>query len=272
MTLSDVRIYFKQTIIKRSLQIPLPKTFPKNKNQRILAISCYLADKPNLIEDLLDSVKESRLTQIDFVVSNNSSAPSSAIIQPYVKYTMPQTSKYVAVSRIMKEQFKSYHDYVIIIDDDVKLPVGFFDKYFQVVRGLGLALSQPALTYDSHGTWLCSYQINDAIAHLVSFIETGPVTCFDGRIVPILPFTSDSSMGWGLDFVWARIGRERRWPMGVVDLVPVQHTIRGVAKYYDGKKEYLLMAKYLSRTSHMPRWMTNVVGQIVLRKDYPELL
>jgi hypothetical protein len=183
---------------------------------------------------------------------------------------MPKTTKFVAVARIMKEQVKTHHDYVLIIDDDVKLPRSYFDRYFQVARGLGLILSQSALTLDSAGFHRFCYQIDGAIAHLVSFVEIGPVTCFERRIIPFLSLEG-SPMGWGLDFVWARICRDNRWPMGVIDLVPVQHTLREVAKGYDKKNESLLMNEYLSKTRHMPFFVRDIVGQIILKKDYPEL-
>jgi len=229
-----------------------------------------MADRPSLVEDLLKSVEESKYTQIDLVITNNTNASPSAVVKPHIKYMMPKTPKFVAVARIMKEQFRPYHDYVIIIDDDVKLPPAFFDRYFQVARGIGLVLSQPALTKNSFGTWPCCYQIDEAIAHLVSFVEIGPVTCLEKRIIPFLRLDG-SPMGWGLDFVWARICRDKRWPMGVIDLVSVQHTLREVAKGYDKKDEGLLMNEYLLKTRHVPLCVTAIVGQIIFKKDYPEL-
>jgi hypothetical protein len=229
-----------------------------------------MADRPSLVDDLIKSVEESKYTQIDLVITNNTNNSPSTAVKNYIKYTMPKTPKFVAVARIMKEQFRPYHDYVIVIDDDVKLPTAFFDRYFQVARGLSLVLSQPALTKDSFGTWPCSYQIDEAIAHLVSFVEIGPVTCFEKRIIPILRLDG-SPMGFGLDFVWARICRDKRWPMGVIDLVSVQHTLREVAKGYDDKGEDLLMNEYLSKTRHVPLFVTNIIGQTIFKKDYPEL-
>lgn len=268
-----IQDYFQKKIVKRSLQIRLPRSFPQQQRSRVLAICCYMADRPNLVNLLVESVEETKLTKIDFVISNNTSAPPCNAARPYVKYSMPRTPKYHAISKIIKEQFKPIHDYVIIIDDDVRFPPNFFDKYFKIVKGLGLILSQPALTRDSYGQEpsSCCLHVKGAIAHLVSFIEIGPVTCFEKRILPLLPFEGDSPMGWGLDFVWARICRDRRWPMGIVDLVPVQHNLREVAKNYDKKRETALMRAYLSRTPHVPSWAKEVIGQIIFEKDCPEL-
>lgn len=251
-----------------------PQSFHLEDKLRVLVISCYMADRPNLIEGLVKSVEEAESTKIDFVVTNNTTVSSCPVVKPYVKYVMPRIPKYHAVRRIIRDQFKPHHDYVMIIDDDVILPPYFFDKFFKIVKALGLVLSQPALTRDSStgiGPLACNLQIDGAIAHLTQFVETGPVTCFGKRIVLSVPFVGDSPMGWGLDFVWARICRDKRYPIGVVDSLPVQHCLRKVAKWYDRKTEYLLMRAYLSKTAHVPLCAAEVTGQIILEKDYPKL-
>jgi hypothetical protein len=268
--MAEISTYFQRIIVKRSLKIRLPKSLTQPQNLRILAICCYMADRPSLVENLLKSVEESKFTQIDLVITNNTDIPSSATVKPYVQYVMPKTPKFVAVARIIKDNFRSFHDYVIVIDDDVRLSAAFFDRYFRVAKGLGLVLSQPALTRDSFGFHRCCYQIDEAIAHLVSFVEIGPVTCFDRRIIPLLCLDG-SPMGWGLDFVWARICRDKRWPMGVIDLVSVQHTLREVAKGYDKNNEVLLMNEFLSKTRHLPLYVRDIVGQTIFKKHYPEL-
>lgn len=271
---SMIQDYVQRIVIKRSLRIRLPQSFHLENRLKVLVISCYMADRPNLIEGLVKSVEETKSTKIDFVVTNNTTVPSCPIVKPYVKYVMPRTAKYHAVRRIIKDQFKPYHDYVAIIDDDVILPPNFFDKFFKIVKALGLVLSQPALTRDSYtgiGPLACNLQIDGAIAHLTQFVETGPVTCFGKRIVLCVPYVGDSPMGWGLDFVWARICRDKRYPMGVVDSLPVQHNLREVARWYDRKSGLVLMKAYLSRNAHVPLCAAQVTGQIILRKDYPEL-
>jgi hypothetical protein len=266
---SAIQEYVQRIVIKRSLKMRLPESFHLENKLKVLVISCYMPDRPNLIEGLVKSVEETKSIEIDFVVTNNTTVSSRPIVKPYVKYIMPGISKYQAVARIVKDQFKPHHNYVIIVDDDVKLPSDFFDNYLRTVRGLGLILSQPALTKDSYGTFLCNRQINGAIAHLSSFVETGPVTCFERRLAKIISYEEGSPMGWGLDFAWARICIRRRWPMGVIDHTPVQHNLRGVAEKYNTKRESLLMQKYLSKTPHVPFCATQVIGQIIFEKDCP---
>jgi len=257
-------------LIKRSLRTQPPKSFPIVKTT-VLAICCYMADRPNLARELVQSVEEAKLTRIDLVVTNNTEALSCEAISPYIKYNMPKTRKYQAVARIIEDQFKPSHEYVIVIDDDVSLPKDFFDYYFRIVKGLRLILSQPALEKGSFGAFPCNRKIDNAIAHLTSFVETGPVTCFERRLIDIVPFTEGSPMGWGLDFVWSRMCRDNRWIMGVVDCTPVEHRIRGVATRYSAEKEFHLMRQYLSKKKHVPICAAEVIGQIIFLKDYPSL-
>jgi hypothetical protein len=230
-----------------------------------------MADRPNLADELVESVEEAKSVKIDLVITNNTSHQSSNATGPYVKYTL-LGKKFVSVDRIIREQFKPYHDYVIIVDDDVRLPIEFFDKYFKIVNGFGFIVSQPAVSSDSNEPCgKVSKEITQSIAHLASYVEAGPVTCFERRAVPVCPFLGGSPMGWGLDFVWARICREKGWPMGVVDFVPVQHKIRETGDYYASQREYLLTWEYLSKVAHLPICSKDVIGQIIFMKDYPQI-
>lgn len=267
-----IRSFVQWSTLKYSLKMDLPQRLPEsNRTLQILVICCYMADRPNLADELIKSVKEAKSVKIDLVLTNNSSFKSSSNTIPYVKYTQ-LGKKFDSVEKIIKKEFKSYHDYVIIIDDDVKLPLGFFDKYFKIVNGFNLIVSQPAVSYDSNEpVGKVSKQIAQSIVHLSSFIETGPVTCFERKAVSVCPFSGGSPMGWGLDFVWAYICRENGWRMGVVDFVPVQHKIRKVAEYYASQRECQLMWDYLSKVAHMPRFSKDVIGQIISVKDYTQL-
>lgn len=256
-----VQRLFLTSILRK--QAHLKPFYVTNKTIKALVICCYMADRPNCIHHILNSVREAKITNIDFVVTNNTRAPSDEAVKPFVKYRMPNMPKYKAVDLIIREQFKSDYDYVMIIDDDVMLPSNFFDNYFTIIRWLELTLSQPALTQKSYGSFLCNRQIRGAIAHLTAFAETGPVTCFEKKLVPLVPWGDGSPMGWGLDFVWSRICMEKGWRIGVIDCTPVEHIVRKVGKYYATEEERRLMKSYLSKVRHVPLCATNIIGPII---------
>jgi hypothetical protein len=262
-----IQDYFLSAIIKRSLRMRPPKFFYPSK-AHVLAICCYMADRPNLVPQLVQSVKEAKQTKIDLIISNNSKMSSSEAVQSYVLYNMTENPKYRCVDRIIREQVKPHHNYIMIIDDDVGLPNDFFDNYFKIVRALGLILSQPALTEDSHSSHPVSRQIHGAVAHLTSFIEIGPISCFEKRLVNVFSFSGGSPMGWGLDYAWSRLCRDRRWPMGVVDLTPVKHNLRSVGLLYNRAQEYALMMPYLRKTPHVPFCAKRIIGQVFSEKDF----
>src|SRR5450759_5299179 len=86
LSIDGIRTYFQRIILTRSLKIRLPKSFPKQQNLRILAICCYMADRPSLVEDLIKSAEESKYAQIDLVITNNTNASPSSVVKPYIKY------------------------------------------------------------------------------------------------------------------------------------------------------------------------------------------
>jgi hypothetical protein len=57
-------------------------------------------------------------------------------------------------------------------------------------------------------------------------VEIGPVTLFHrDTFQALLPFPAELQMGWGLDAHWAAIARRNGWNIGIVDAVPIAHTV-----------------------------------------------
>jgi len=246
--------------------------FVKASKTNVLVVCCYMADRPNLIKEIVQSVEEAKTTRIDFIVTNNTAASPCERVKPYLKYNMVGETKYRSVDKIVKEQLKPYHKYLMVIDDDVRLPENFFDEYFAIVKELGLLLSQPAYSKDSFGGFPCNRQIEGAIAHLTYFIEMGPVTCFEKRILSAISFTQGSPMGWGLDYVWSYLCANKKYRMGVVDRTPIQHGLRKPGSGYNMMRELLIMWKYLLKCPHISIFAKRRVGQIFYEKDFPHLV
>jgi hypothetical protein len=57
-------------------------------------------------------------------------------------------------------------------------------------------------------------------------VEIGPVTLFHrDTFQSLLPCPAELQMGWGLDAHWAAIARRNGWNIGIVDAVPIAHTV-----------------------------------------------
>ena len=124
-------------------------------------------------------------------------------------------------------------DWLLVIDDDVELPAGFLDRFLFCAERFGLRLAQPAHRRRSHAAWDVTRRQALSLARQTSFVEIGPVTAFAAGTFPeLLPFP-DLRMGWGLELHWAALARERGWPIGVIDAVPVRHAQPAVGDRYE---------------------------------------
>ena len=124
-------------------------------------------------------------------------------------------------------------DWLLAIDDDVRLPRRFLDRFIGLCEHFGLDLAQPAQSLASHAAWPHARRVPRSILRETRFVEIGPVTAFSRRAADgLLPFP-ELRFGWGLDAHWAAVAAERGWRLGVADATPVRHERRRVAAGYD---------------------------------------
>jgi hypothetical protein len=123
-------------------------------------------------------------------------------------------------------------DWLIVIDDDVRLPPSFLDRFVAVCERLEFALAQPAQSLGSHAAWQVARRQPGALARETRFVEIGPLTAFRRDAAAALTPFPDLRWGWGLDLHWAALAGERGWRLGVVDALPVDHTHDRVAGDY----------------------------------------
>ena len=122
-------------------------------------------------------------------------------------------------------------DWLLIVDDDVRLPRGFLDAFLLCAERFGLRLAQPAHAFASHAAWEVTRRRPGLLARTGRFVEIGPVTALHrDAIATLLPFP-DLRMGWGLDAHWSAVAAEHGWPIGIVDATPIRH-LRAVAGAY----------------------------------------
>lgn len=123
-------------------------------------------------------------------------------------------------------------DWTLVVDDDVRLPRSFLDRFLGVCHAFGLDLAQPAQTLRSHSAWKVTRRRPASLVRVTRFVEIGPVTAFSRRVAAeLLPFP-ELRYGWGLDLHWAAIAGQRGWKLGVVDALPIRHEAALVAATY----------------------------------------
>ena len=143
-------------------------------------------------------------------------------------------------------------DWTIAVDDDVRLPRGFLDRFVGVCEAFDLDLAQPAQTLRSHSAWKVTRRRPASLVRQTRFVEIGPVTAF-GRAAAaeLLPFP-ELRYGWGLDLHWAAVAAERGWRLGVVDALPVRHELGVVAAAYPREDAVDEAARFLAGRPYLP--------------------
>ena len=143
-------------------------------------------------------------------------------------------------------------DWTLAIDDDVRLPRSFLDRFVGVCEAFELDLAQPAQTLRSHSAWKVTRRRPASLVRETRFVEIGPVTAF-GRAAAaeLLPFP-ELRYGWGLDLHWAAVAAERGWRLGVVDALPVRHEFGLVAAAYLREDAVDEAARFLAERPYLP--------------------
>jgi len=137
-------------------------------------------------------------------------------------------------------------DWVLVVDDDVRLPRAFLDRFVAVCEAFGLDLAQPAQTLRSHSAWKVTRRRPASLVRRTRFVEIGPVTAFSRRAAAeLLPFP-ELRYGWGLDLHWAAIAGQRGWRLGVVDALPVRHESSLVGAAYSRADAEAEAARFLA--------------------------
>jgi hypothetical protein len=159
--------------------------------------------------------------------------------------------KFENLNRVLAEHADDF-DWLLVVDDDIRLPARFLDRFVAVCERFELDLAQPAQTQRSHSAWRVTRRRPASLARETRFVEIGPLTAFGRRAAAeLLPFP-ELRFGWGLDLHWAALARERGWRLGVVDATPVRHEAAPVGSAYDTEAARAEAASFLADRSYLP--------------------
>jgi hypothetical protein len=158
--------------------------------------------------------------------------------------------------------------WTIVIDDDVRLPARFLDRFLAACEAFEFVLAQPAQSRRSHAAWQVARRRARSLARQTSFVEIGPVTAFSARAARELLPWPELRWGWGLDQHWAHVARERGWRLGVVDATPVRHESQAIAASYDRTLAGTEADEFLASHPHLSREEANVTVRRYLRAPH----
>jgi GT2 family glycosyltransferase len=143
-------------------------------------------------------------------------------------------------------------DWLLIVDDDVVLPVGFLDAFLWTAERFDLALAQPAHAFASHAAWPVTRRRPGLLARRTRFVEIGPVTALRADAFPVLLPFPELAMGWGLDAHWSSAAAEAGLRLGVVDITPIRH-LRPIANSYPRAAAEEEAARFLANRPYVTR-------------------
>jgi hypothetical protein len=142
-------------------------------------------------------------------------------------------------------------DWILAVDDDIRLPPRFLDRFLALCERFGLDLAQPAQTLRSHSAWRVTRRRPASLVRETRFVEIGPLTAFGRESAgALLPFP-ELRYGWGLDLHWGALAAERGWRLGIVDATPVRHSSATVGAAYRRSDAEAEAAGFLAERAHL---------------------
>jgi glycosyltransferase involved in cell wall biosynthesis len=220
--------------------------------RRVLVLGVYLAGKPNTAEHITATLARSRNLDVrQRWVALGGEPPDGELGSVTALTVTEPTPKYALLNRLLVEEDLASYDYVLTTDDDIVLPDEFLDLFLGVQAGVGFDLAQPARTPNSYVDHPIVLQQGGVVARRTLFVEIGPLASFGREIYDLVfPFDETNPMGWGFENVWAHFLRERGQSEGIVDAVPVDHSIREPVAHYEWADANADRARYLASHPH----------------------
>lgn len=220
---------------------------------RVLVLGIYLTDHPNHAEHLVARYSASQRHAVDQVWGAVGATPPPACLHHVTRvHATEKVPKFILLNQLLEGIRISDYDYLIFSDDDITVQANFLDAYLSWVQAYHFSIAQPARTRHSYRAHRFVLQQRFMKGRETRFVEIGPVFSFDRAAAEcLLPFDASSPMGWGYDYVWPVVAERLGWSMGIIDIVPVDHSYRPQSKTYDTAQTAGVMRNYLSCHSHL---------------------
>jgi hypothetical protein len=222
-------------------------------NESVLIIGVYLLGKPSHICRIKSDFGRSHRWEVEqrWVALGTGWIPEEVAGVTVRKINSP-AMKFLLLNQLLAETNVDAFEFVIVCDDDIILPESFLDRYLELVMRHDFALAQPARTHDSFIDHPFVEQLDGLAARWTRFVEIGPLFSIHRKAFPLIfPFDEASPMGWGYDFFWPPIIANAGLKMGIIDAVPVAHSLRKPVLYYQHDKADAEMKDFLAHRPHL---------------------
>jgi len=219
---------------------------------RVLVLGVYLADRNNSAAHLAERFAASPGLVVEQRWMALGGRPSEGRLSAVtVQVAREPTAKFTLLNRLLQPGDLDAFDFVVVCDDDIHVPHGFLPALIGHQQALDFAVAGPARSWNSHFDHAFSLRRPWLRARRTRFVECGPLVSFRRDAARLLlPFDEAGAM-WGFDLVWPEVIGRHGLAMGIVDALPIDHSLRPQAVAYDKAGEQAAMARYLAATPHL---------------------
>jgi glycosyltransferase involved in cell wall biosynthesis len=226
----------------------------RRHRKKVLVVGIYLADQANAITDLVAAFADSvRYDVTQCWVALGGAPPTPEVAAVTVRSVRDRIPKYQILNEFLAGHDPRGYEYVVSTDDDIQVPGRFLDHFLALQTDLGFAIAQPARTSNSYVDHPIVEQQRGVLARQTLFVEIGPLVSFHRSAYDLVfPFDLTSQMGWGYESVWALRLSERGQKMGIIDALPIEHSMRKPVANYSWAEANSARNAYLARNRHLP--------------------
>lgn len=245
-----------------------PVLLERVQGLRVLVIGVYLSDQSHHAAALAREFAASRRVRVTqrWLALGRDIDPDPHLAGLTTAHITTRVPKFVLLNRELAKVDLSAFDLLVVTDDDIEVQSGFLDAYCALQRHCDLALAQPARTLHSFHDHHITLQRPWCIARLTRFVEIGPVFSVRADAFGLLlPFDERSPMGWGYDHIWPVRIEAAGLSMGIIDRVPVDHSLREQSRTYRAVDEQRAMRRLLDANRHLPKGELMRARAVILR-------
>ena len=218
----------------------------------VLVLGIYLARQPNNIIDIVEVVSRSNVYNVtqQWIALCGPAEPK--VSEVTCQENISLTPKYVLMNSLLANVEVDSYEYIVTLDDDIVLPEGFIDELLHLQTKLKFNIAQPARTPNSFVDHPIVLQQRGVLARQSRFVEIGPAVSFHRSVFSIVfPFDITSPMGWGYENVWSYKLMQGGMKMGIIDNVPVDHSMRAPVANYNWSEADRQRTAYLGKHAHL---------------------
>ncbi|MGY6215126.1 hypothetical protein ACW73L_08195 [Methylolobus aquaticus] len=218
-----------------------------------LVVGVYLLDHESYAGTITHELSSARCWQVEQSWAALGSGSVSASLSNVTSLIARRpTPKFTLLNRLLAEQKFQKYEFVLVMDDDIRLPPQFLDEYLDVVSHCRFSLAQPALTPQSFIDHCFVRQFPGLDARQTNFVGTAPLfsisrAAFDS----LIPFDEESPMGWGYDSIWPVVLAQRSLRLGIVDKVPIARDLRKPVSHCRLPDAERQMQDFLTQRRHL---------------------